>query len=479
MKRIIVAAMVAAVAASLGAGVQGARADSPGPITVTPASWDFGTLALGVTPPTTTLTITNNTGAPLDQIKVDGTADFAGVGSADPSDCQAAATNDNPLADGASCTVTMAAQTATPGDHSLTEPVYGWDGSAWLTGDTVTLHSTVTPVTPALTVTPTSVNFGSYAYGSTTTRTHAFTFTNHSTDPLSTRMTWDRRYFTVVGQTCNAITLAPGASCVATVKPRTRYSGTHRSALTLRGTDDTTGSSVSPVSAWMSEVIGLPRVWVSATSLSARTFYPLVRDGYRDTVRYSFTLNQTGSGTVRVTNRHGLVVRSYRFRGRRSMSVTWGGRTNAGRRVKPGYYRFRVVAHAHGTNTRSAARTTRVRTGWKNVRHTGARYGQSTSSRSKSGACYFKHDGYYNTDLLMDSWGGTCTAHWVVRVPRGAFRVTHRILGIRYPGLDLGGPVTKRAVRTTRSVRFTVTVSDFAAYDVVGVYAKWTTRVRI
>jgi flagellar hook assembly protein FlgD len=101
-----------------------------------------------------------------------------------------------------------------------------------------------------------------------------------------------------------------------------------------------------------------------ASAVKPAAFYPLERDGYRDTVRFSARPNMTSRVSVVVRNRLGRVMRRARLGRvvhRHRVSWRWDGRTSSGRRVKPGVFAIYAVARGHGQRVTSPARLATVR----------------------------------------------------------------------------------------------------------------------
>jgi hypothetical protein len=170
---------------------------------VTPASQDFGAVTLGGTSSTIDFTVTNSGGAasaPIAPMVSD--ASYAVTGGT----CSSA-----PLGAGASCTVSVRfAPTGTSGPKSASLSVAGGAAGASLTG------SALDP--GALTLSPTTKDFGLLAVGSASSET-TFTVTNtggSTTGALSVVLS-DATSFTVSSNTCTG-TLAAGASCSVGVK---------------------------------------------------------------------------------------------------------------------------------------------------------------------------------------------------------------------------------------------------------------------
>ena len=89
---------------------------------------------------------------------------------------------------------------------------------------------------------------------------------------------------------------------------------------------------------------------VTASRVSAETFFPLERDGHRDFAHFLFRTDARAIDTVRVTNHRGRVIRRISLgslRGFRAREWKWDGRNATGRKAPPGSYTIRVTA-VHG-----------------------------------------------------------------------------------------------------------------------------------
>jgi len=132
-------------------------------------------------------------------------------------------------------------------------------------------------------------------------------------------------------------------------------------------------------------------IGVSNVSLSPATFYPTVRDGYRDTTTMSYRLNQKADVIARVTNSNGPRVRSADLGrlGAGTRSWRWDGRTNSGTPVATGKYQITLTAtSAAGTGIVDVSRTATAATGWTTKRVTKSRTGANTSTVHVGNSCY-------------------------------------------------------------------------------------------
>jgi hypothetical protein len=199
------------------------------------------------------------------------------------------------------------------------------------------------------------------------------------------------------------------------------------------------------------------------------SFYPLHQDGFHDSVEYSAWLDATDDIvpiSIEIRNSAGYLVRSFPFYGTGDyVSVKWGGRNTYGRLVKVGDYTISTVIDGAAY----APRIAHVRTGtfWtdRTVRHSG----MQTISRSKSGACYF--EGYMRPHLIMDSWGGSCSASYSISVPRNARNVSGSISAVRAG--CCGSHFVTSKTQTASGFRFTARVWDWSRLEVRSAQASY------
>jgi hypothetical protein len=220
------------------AGTQTASLTGTGtaPITITPATHGFGSVAVGTTTAATTFTVKNA-----------GTTAIAGLSVASSNALFNAATNTctSSLAGGGTCTVGVTfAPTATGAQTGSITATYTGLGSP------VSATVTGTGVAP-ITITPTSHNFGSVGEGTTSA---ASTFTVKNTETAAVALTITTAApFAVTGGTCGA-SVAASSTCTisATFAPTAAaaQSGSIVVAFTGTGSPVTlalSGTGVSPI----------------------------------------------------------------------------------------------------------------------------------------------------------------------------------------------------------------------------------------
>ena len=100
---------------------------------------------------------------------------------------------------------------------------------------------------------------------------------------------------------------------------------------------------------------------INGSSVAPSPFYPIERDGYRDTTTFRFSTNVRASDTIRVRGPGGRIVRIARLgllkgHGHRH-TWAWNGTNNGGELLAPGTYRIKVVSVYYGQKVVSAWRT--------------------------------------------------------------------------------------------------------------------------
>lgn len=278
----------------------------------------------------------------------------------------------------------------------------------------------VAQATTAGTVTPNPLAFGDVSVNATSNQMLTFTNTGDVNETVSSSI--DVAAFGDAGG-CNGAVLTPNATCQEQVSFSPTTTGTSTGTLTVVFTSQVDSSTAS-VDVPLSATAVYPAIHVQSTSLRPSYFYPLVRDGYRDWADYAFTLNENATGAIQIYNRKGTLTRSYPFTDRDHLAVAWGGRNSLGEKVKPGFYRFRVVAHLPGLSVVSAFLRTQVKTGFRleTTRGTKSKLGTSWSSRgsgaySPGGNCNWLAD---QGGLLTTCLDAHAQINYTFSLPRGA-----------------------------------------------------------
>ena len=168
----------------------------------------------------------------------------------------------------------------------------------------------------------------------------------------------------------------------------------------------------------------------SLTRATPLTFYPYVRDGYRDRARFRLALNKEANVTFVVRNRSGRVVRRVNLGFLSSTSWDWNGRSGGGALVPLGRYRVTLEARDDG-ELRRATREVVVTRGWR-TRYGSKSYcgGCGPGDVAVRGNCYVEFDWFEEGDIFFDCWGGSFAgATWVFRVPATTFRISKTVRG--------------------------------------------------
>lgn len=225
-----------------------------------------------------------------------------------------------------------------------------------------------------------------------------------------------------------------------------------------------------------------PPVSVSNVSVSPTPFYPLVRDGYRDSTSMHFHLNTGANLSATVVSRAtGKVVRSldvgWRRAGNRSWS--WNGRHADGTPVKVSKYILKMKA----TNSVSAATargTAQVATAVVTKRRTLRKWGnQGTAAAANS--CYVTRDSYYGTTDL-DCWGGKyARVTYGFAIPASAYNLSWRVSGEPSSSdICCQGKITRSGWRpTSRHYSIRAQVNGWRAYTVNRASVSYTYKARI
>ena len=218
------------------------------------------------------------------------------------------------------------------------------------------------------------------------------------------------------------------------------------------------------------------------------TFYPRVRDGFRDSVRFTvdaknlwdeFDNKIPQSWNVTVRNAEGRTVASHDGNVPTYYSARWTWNTKnqfTGAPVATGRYTATLtVTNDDTSETDRATAVLHAVTDTVNKRITKSRSGTDTSARSHRGSCYL--NSFYGS-LDIDCWGGIeGVARYGFTLPRNARNVDWGMSGTR--GCCSNGRVIKTGNRPSAThfdVRIKVT--NWAAYEVHRARVTYTTKVK-
>ena len=223
---------------------------------------------------------------------------------------------------------------------------------------------------------------------------------------------------------------------------------------------------------------------VEVTNLAAspETFYPLVRDRYRDTTTVSFKLTRPAAVAVRIRRTNGRVVRRVDLDRRRVGRHTWkwNGRDGGGDKLPAGSYRIQVsAADEHGGDDLAQLR---VRIATKKLTKTKRLYKSGDRGRAATrGSCYV-HWSTYDGTATPDCWGGTyAQVTYRFKLPKSARSIRWRARGER-TSLDscCRGTITKSGTRLgRRTFLVRVKVTQWRAWQVNAATVKYKYTKRI
>ncbi len=331
------------------------------------------------------------------------------------------------------------------------------------------------------TVMPSPIDFGNVQLGASASQDATITNTGDGDETIAISVTGSAD-FSVTG-TCDGTTVAVSATCVEQVDydPSALSSATGTLKVVFTSIADSTTAEVDvPLSGtgfW-------PALHVQSTTLRPAYFYPLVRDGYRDWATYSFTLNEAASGAVQIYNHKGTLTRSYPFSSRDHDAVAWGGRNRLGERVKPGYYRVRLVAHTHNRKVVSSFLRVQVKTGIRVVTTRGSKSKPGTGWSSRGwksyeygGNCNW---GHYSRSLITTCLIAHARVTYTFELPRGAkvTRFSHSVS----PGITPCRHTAWAMSHAGRIHRATFThgsPNGFSQCDINSLTLSWKTTKRI
>jgi hypothetical protein len=232
-----------------GTGTTGGGGGAVPDITVTPATLDFGSVAVGVASSAQPITVQN-----------DGTGDLliksitlTGLAFHKVTD----GCSNTPLPPGQSCTVTVNFKPGSTGDKASTVSIPSNDPDASENPAKVTLTGTGTTgggggAVPDITVTPATLDFGSIAVG-VASSAQPITVQNDGTgDLLIKNIALTGKAFLKVTDGCSNTTLTPGQFCTVTVLFKPGSTGDKSSTVTVPSNDP--DSSENPAKVKLSGV---------------------------------------------------------------------------------------------------------------------------------------------------------------------------------------------------------------------------------
>jgi hypothetical protein len=222
------------------------------------------------------------------------------------------------------------------------------------------------------------------------------------------------------------------------------------------------------------------------------TFYPTVRDGFRDTVTFTAhaanlvdefgdPVSQTWNINIYNADGHRVASTAGTVREWRDIRWTWNTKNQrTGNPVPTGRYKavLDVVNDDNGDgDTMTSALWAKTDT--VNKRITKSRTGVQTSSRWRRGDCQVTRDGWLDgpSSLYLDCRGGKTGANYGFVLPRNATNVAWAMRGSHGFGWD--GRIIKTGKRVTPTrFRVGVTVTGWEAYSIKRANVTYTTKVK-
>lgn len=246
--------------------------------------------------------------------------------------------------------------------------------------------------------------------------------------------------------------------------------------------DLTTGVDAEVLTNFTTAAPPPPPFSLSNAAVSPVTFYPLVRDGYADSTRFSYKINRTAQVVATVTaNATGRRVKKVALGSVASgtRSWAWNGTNDAGSKVATGGYTITMAATSSGKTLR-AARSVKVATANRVSHHWASRNGIQGSPATK-GNCNVERDNYYEVSTL-DCWGGSyAQMTYNFSIPAAAYNLQwHIVTQLGDNDICCQGNVLKIKARPTPTHAYArVKVTGWRAADVGGVVLEWDTKRRI
>lgn len=210
---------------------------------------------------------------------------------------------------------------------------------------------------------------------------------------------------------------------------------------------------------------------VTGVSANPATFYPRVRDDYRDETRIDFTTNRPATVTATVLNSAGNTVRTSPAG---SPDWYWDGRNDDGTVVPTGTYRVRLDAVTGRGERATATAKVIVASDIVTRTTTQTKRGVSTSQQYALG-CDIREDDPW---LTLDCWNGKyADAIYRFALPRDAWAVDWKVRGTMLC-CDRGKFIRTGTRVDKRTYRVHVGVTDWRAYAIRSVAVTYKHKVR-
>jgi hypothetical protein len=213
-----------------------------------------------------------------------------------------------------------------------------------------------------------------------------------------------------------------------------------------------------------------PPLKLSNVRLTRAGFYPLVRDGYKDSTEVDWTINREAAVNVYVRHAGRVVRHSGGWDDEKAgrWYWPWNGRKDNGTIAKPGRYSILVIARANGV-VRRETREVIVATGYRRVKTTLSKSGYGTSSTRHDRYCGVDFDSYYSTVQLTCFDGGSAKANYRFRLRSGAYGIHWTVYGdvvsgnktnLRLPGKRIDSRHYVATVKVVQDLSYVVDEVD-------------------
>ena len=226
-----------------------------------------------------------------------------------------------------------------------------------------------------------------------------------------------------------------------------------------------------------------PSVTFISVDLEQPQFFPIVRDGYADTVALGWSMTADATVSVQVSDSLGRAVKVGALGrlpaggGYTRHSWTWDGLGQDGALVPAGDYTVILTATGDDGVTRSASKTVTAATGvresgWKTLQRAGAR----ASKVKKAAGCLAIYPERGSSVTLDCTQGRRITASWHFTIPADAVSISYKVRG-RYWGPSQPVVVSSRPRPTRFDVKVKVRVRQVTRID--GVVVRYKQRTPI
>jgi flagellar hook assembly protein FlgD len=220
----------------------------------------------------------------------------------------------------------------------------------------------------------------------------------------------------------------------------------------------------------------------SYITVANKTFYPQVREGYRDNVTVTVeNYGQYENVRASVVNSKNVTVRKalpVSGRGDGRDVLTWNGRKSDGSMAPKGSYRIVLTAYDYFYDMSVTARkAVTLDGGYQTLRAAESRKGTQTTSRAKTKSCYVRNWG--GGTLQLDCWGGKyAKATWRIKIPAKATKVSYAVKGDNSK-YGLPGKSTTTGKRINKKTYVvTAKITDWRSRYVDSVRVNYTLRVQ-